>query len=144
MVDLSKHFKNSIIIDWLTFSSKLFNENSIIKFLGMSGITWKHEFGSKLRYQKRMIFQHIQIHYTDSVSENKYNPGICVEMSGQGCREFESFSNIDWSVLLRSICALDQYNISRIDFAYDDFDNLLPMSQIVKQIVKIIISKIYT
>ena len=76
MVDLSKHFKNSIIIDWLTFSSKLFNENSIIKFLGMSGITWKHEFGSKLRYQKRMIFQHIQIHYTDSVSENKYNPPI--------------------------------------------------------------------
>lgn len=132
MVDLVKRPKNNILIDWLTFSCKDISPEDCMKILGLEKVSWRSEFGSKLRYEKRFVFQHIQIHYTDS-KEKKFNEGLCCEISGQGCREFESFSSVSWEYLIYQIRSLDQYNFSRLDLAYDDFSGVLPLDQIVYQ-----------
>ena len=91
--------KNCIIIDWLTFSHKLLTADEVIEVLGLTGENWVEESGSNYRYEKRKCFLHMTVHYTEK-NHSGFVPGVCVEMSGQGCREFEEFSEISWSDLL--------------------------------------------
>ena len=164
--------KNCVIIDWLTFSHKLLTVDEIIEILGLSGESWVVEEHSKLRYAMRKTFLHITVHYTpvthqagsvcDFVPATIYNPGVCVEMSGQGCREFEEFSKISWSDLLTWIHDESQNTckvampavglpypdvimkvdaprnvkvsqISRLDIAYDDFEEKLNIQQLAAE-----------
>lgn len=49
--------------------------------------------------------------------------GICVEMSGQGCRQFETSSCISFSQLFEKVIAsAEQFHVTRLDVAYDDID----------------------
>ena len=51
-----------------------------------------------------------------------------VNMSGSGCRAYESHSsNCDWNSLLALLVSCEDYHISRLDVSYDDFDNVLDM-----------------
>lgn len=99
------------IIDWLTFSHRFFGVEEAAALLGLSGCSFREEKGSRMHYEKRRIYQHIFIHYSDS---SGYMPGCCVEMSGQGCREFESFSIVSWKSLLSFL-----YNESRLTCRID-------------------------
>lgn len=163
--------KNCVIIDWLSFSHKLLTVDEMIAVLGLSGESWVDEEHSKLRYERRKIFLHITVHYTpvryvpgsicQTVPSTIYNPGVCVEFSGQGCREFEEFSSVGWSDLLTWIhdessnevkCAMPAEGlpfpdvvmqisvprsckvcqISRLDLAYDDFDGVLNINTLAE------------
>lgn len=131
VVDLVKSTrKNAILIDWLTVSSKILNYDVCLYLLGMEKIQWRRFEGSKLRYEFRMVFQHITIHCTESWSD-KYNKGCCIEISGKGCREFETFGKADWSALISSLYRYDKdVHFTRLDLAYDDFQGLLDIEQI--------------
>lgn len=133
---------NCIIFDWLTFSSKSMSFSEAVGLLGMESSVWKEENGSRLRYQHRMSCGGISIHYTDfsfeddsEVTEMKrFNSGCCIEMSGQGCREFESFGNGDWVALLSFIyIKRSDCRVTRIDLAYDDFDGVIPLAVMAEQ-----------
>ena len=51
-----------------------------------------------------------------------------VNMSGSGCRAYETHSsNCDWNSLLALLVSCEDYHISRLDVSYDDFDNVLDM-----------------
>lgn len=148
--------KNCIIIDWLTFSHKLFTVQDAIEVLGLAGESWVDECGSNYRYEKRKTFMHMTIHYTEK-NHSAFVPGVCVEMSGQGCREFEEFSSISWCDLLTWLHDESQHEIkiapsgstyvdclhydhvnqirtvkvaqiSRLDLAYDDFEGKLDIN----------------
>lgn len=45
--------------------------------------------------------------------------GVWCEMSGQGCRTFESFSSRSWESLFSWIAA-QELKITRLDVAFDD------------------------
>ena len=50
--------------------------------------------------------------------------GVCVEMSGKGCRTFEEFGNGDYEwifTLVRQQQPDGEMKITRLDVAYDDF-----------------------
>ena len=54
-----------------------------------------------------------------------------VELSGQGCRVFESYGCNDWIYLLSNLLSNDTINITRLDVAYDDFQGLIDLPEIV-------------
>lgn len=133
--------ENCIIIDWLTFSCFM-SFDDLKKLLGLDSRQWKLEKGSRLFYAERWSCGSISIHTTPAVvkdnHEKKFNAGSCVEMSGQGCREYESFGRGDWTFLLAYIykSCIDselQFNISRLDLAYDDFSGVLDIQKIAMQ-----------
>lgn len=134
--------QNCIIIDWLTFSTKDYSFSDLVGVLGMQSRQWRYEKGSRLRYVGRWVCGHISIHVNDvdSDSEDKkgFNKGCCVEMSGQGCREFESFGRGDWAFLMfflwQEVNSLESTtNVTRLDLAYDDFSGVLDIGQIARQ-----------
>lgn len=120
--------ENYIIYDWITFTSKIHNHLSIIDFLGLQNVkfdTLKGFYG----YRDRLYFDGISIHYN-----GRDDMGICVEISGKGCRAWEKYGNSDYDKLFSEI--LENYsedsekrtmNITRIDVAYDDFNNVLDL-----------------
>lgn len=83
--------------------------------------------------------------YYDDPTKATSKMGICVNMSGSGCRTFETYGTGDWSSLFayltRDVFAgLDDpgvsydgykaYNITRLDLAFDDHEGVLDIYQI--------------
>lgn len=117
----------NILIDWLTFSSKLDDVHSLIEFLGLCDVEFKSCSG-RFYYASGLRFGNINIYY-DGLSPDM---GVCVEMSGQGCRDFETFGNGDWyAIFRRYLDKRPNFNISRLDIAYDDFVGLLDLDHII-------------
>lgn len=120
--------KSNILIDWITFSSKMHDVRGMIEFLGLAGVEWKKCSG-RYYYGEGWRFGHITI-YSEGLSADM---GICVEMSGQGCRDFESFGTGDWESIFRLyVYRPSLVNISRLDVAYDDFDRLLDLDLLIR------------
>ena len=84
---------NKILIDWLSFTSKIHSPESIIDMLGLTGCKFTLTYGMQ-GYQDRLIFDGISIHYNSCRNE-----GVWVEMSGQGCRAFETYCNYNLSLI---------------------------------------------
>lgn len=116
---------NKIIIDWLAFTTSISSPTDLISLLGMDGVVFADTFGAR-GWRRRLYFDCISIHYDG-------HDGLCwLEMSGQGCRAFESIGHGNYDVLFKYI--LDnpgQVNVTRLDVAYDDFDGLLDMDKLV-------------
>ena len=129
---------NYIIYDYLTFTSKIHNEISILELLGLTDVkfeTLKGFYG----YQDRLYFDGISIHYN-----GRSDMGVCVEMSGHGCRAFETFGNGDYDLIFSEI--LDNYsidpekrqmNITRVDVAYDDFSGIIDLEDLCSETMKL-------
>lgn len=119
---------NYVIYDYLTFSSKIHDQLSMIMFLGLEGVNFELLKGF-YGYHDRLFYDGISIHYN-----GRDDMGVCVEMSGKGCRAFEKFGNGDYNMIFSEI--LDNYsddtekrqmNITRLDVAYDDFTGVLDL-----------------
>lgn len=121
--------QNIILYDWLSFTSKIDSPQSIIKLLGLTdeGINWVSTYGM-YGYKDRYYFNGISIHY------NSANNDVFVNMSGTGCRAFEQYSDVDWSVIFQIIIDdTKNYNITRLDVAYDDFTGLIDIRKLYRE-----------
>ena len=120
---------SNILVDWITFSSKIDDVRSIIEFLGLTD--WQGNFSpcnGRYYYRKAFRLGNINIYY-DGITADM---GVCVEMSGQGCRDFESFGTGDWYSIFEYYMNNKEYvNVSRLDVAYDDFDRLLDLDNLI-------------
>ena len=97
---------NCFLFDWLTVSfSDDFGFADIIGLLGIDRCIEEQKTGSRLKYGHRLAFDGISVHYTDD-SDKRHNAGVCLEMSGQGCRDFETFGSGDWVDLFTSIAEM--------------------------------------
>ena len=116
---------NCFLFDWLTVSFQGLGFADVIDLLGIDRCFEEQTSGSRMRYGHRLAFDGISVHYTDD-NDIKHNAGSCLEMSGQGCRDFETFGHGDWVQLFRDI---EQFGgrITRLDIAYDDFVGVLPI-----------------
>lgn len=122
--------EDSILIDWLQFSAFITLDQAF-DLLGMWD-GWKLRLPSKLHYQFRAELGHISVHYTIPDSDSKYNPGVCIELTGQGCREYETYGRGDLLRLVQAIL-VNGWNCTRLDLAFDDFSGLIPLDQVVHQ-----------
>lgn len=120
----SKCAENIVIYDWLSFTSKVHTPQDLIRELGLSDVHWEDTKGAR-GYRSRKYFNCISIHY-----DGRADMGVWVEMSGQGCRAFETVSQLGWDKLFKFIRE-NGLKITRLDVAYDDHVGLLNMNEII-------------
>lgn len=120
---ITSPLENQVVIDWFAFTVKKNDPYEVCDMLGLKrGLFTELERGG-MGYKKRIMFGHITIYFDGSE-----NMGCHVEMSGQGCREYET-SNHSWLDLIAFI-ELETANITRLDLAVDTVDGSLTLEQI--------------
>ena len=120
--------ENKVIYDWVSIRSNIHSVNNFIEDLGLDkpSIEWQELYGF-YGYKHRLYFEGISIHY-DGHSDNM---GILLEMSGQGCRAFETYGNGNYDSLFTILSDEPQdVKLTRLDVAYDDFSGLLDLDKI--------------
>lgn len=117
--------ENVILYDWVSFTSKRHSPDQLIDALGLSHVPWTETKGAR-GYRDRKYFNCISVHYN-----GREDMGVWVEMSGQGCRAFESLSQVGWDNLFAFIHAND-LKMTRLDVAYDDHTGVLNIEQIAE------------
>lgn len=117
--------ENIILYDWLSFTAKIDDPLYVIEVLGLEVCTWETIKGAR-GYQERLYFNGISIHF-----HGRPDMGVWVEISGQGCRAFESLTTLPgkWNELFAQIRD-EHMNITRLDIAYDDHTGMLDIDRI--------------
>ena len=116
--------ENIVLYDWLSFTSKTLSPDDMIGMLGLEDCPWEIIKGAH-GYRDRKYFSSISIHYN-----GRDDMGVWCELSGQGCRTFESLSSVGWNKLFSRIVQ-SQAKITRLDVAFDDHTGVLDMAQVV-------------
>lgn len=127
-----------ILFDWFSMSCKFDSVNSIIDLIGFSdkyksAIKWEETYGF-YGYRRRFAFDGINIHY-DHYSKDSDFP--LLEMTGQGCRAFDTYTDGNWQRLFNAaLSPEDGYHITRLDVAYDDHSGILDINKLTRKTIK--------
>lgn len=148
--------KCSVLVDWLTFSVKTDNPDDVIReWLGMDTALFEAFPYGINGYLQSKRFSSIIVAYNGYENEffSSVDMGVCVSMSGAGCRAFESFSALGFNGLFKKLfegmvasnaetgeTELKKWkealcNVSRVDVACDDKSGLLDMDVMMKKAV---------
>lgn len=129
------------LIDWFSISFKtLKNLDCFFKWFHLDISEFKPVAGH-WNYRYGLWQNGVVIYYTitqDSTGKEYYD--ICLNLSGSGCRRYESIrgNNFDWLIFYESILKTfgnQCINVSRVDLALDVKDNTVPdMLKIIKLI----------
>ena len=118
--------ENLILFDWLTFTSHSDSPETVMQLLGLKDVPWQKMEKGRNGYKCRYFFENISILY-----DGAENMGVCVDMSGTGCRAFETYSTINWKELMDLLFYnADDYNVTRLDMAFDDHTGILDIEQL--------------
>ena len=111
---------NLVMYDWVSITSKIHSPQNFIELLGMQHVSWELVKGAR-GYMDRLYWGSISIHYN-----GREDMGVWLEMSGQGCRSFETFGNGDYESLFDEVRQNPgEMNLTRLDVAFDDHEGLL-------------------
>lgn len=119
--------ENLFLIDWFTFTVKGAKVDQVKALIGMPDqvIQWE-PLGGCNGYPQSEFYSGVRIMYGASDEM-----GICCNMSGQGCRSYESFGKGDWMELFGLLVNFgDNVNITRCDLAFDDHNDVLDITRI--------------
>lgn len=150
---LIRNLENMFLIDWLTVVFHGVHVDDIQSILGLTGANWESKSSFINGYPMDTFFSNIHIrwgaddprYFRDSYDKSgKFVPaekkarsdmGICLDLSGQGCRSFEEFSQYSWFELLDRIFKMGgRVNVTRLDLAYDDHSRLLNIWQMRRDV----------
>lgn len=145
--------KAEVLIDWLTFSvsTKRYGENKsyvdvseftpqevIRNFLGMDPDLFQKVGAPLPGYACALSFNGIFVAYEPREDDYFKNLGVCVSMSGNGCRTFEAMSSygpVPFESLVQLLSDIPGSNVSRIDIACDDRSGALCMDLMTKKVL---------
>lgn len=113
--------ENSILVDWFSATTKIYDPVSLMYYLGLNIDSFESLSGF-YGYRERYYFGGISIHYDKRGEEYSSEKSVLLEMSGQGCRQFETSSQLGFDKLFDDVENLD-FRINRLDIAYDDIDH---------------------
>lgn len=125
-----------ILIDWVSFTSSIHSVEQILELIGMSLVAWEDGYGFH-GFQYRLEYGSIRIHYNDPSYIGLTAGFVFLEMSGQGCRTFETDGNGRYEDLFQ-LCLRDidkppkerSCRITRLDLAFDDVSGHLDILEI--------------
>ena len=125
--------ENRIIFDWLSFTTRKHSVTELIELLKLQECPFETVRGSK-GFMWRQYYNGISIHFNEN-ELNRAGDFIWLEMSGQGCRSFESFGSGDYETLF-DLVRRDPENIhlTRIDIAFDDMTGVFDVKQICDEV----------
>lgn len=137
--------KCQVLIDWLTFSVKVQDPDKVIQtYLGMDPSLFQDTGYSLMGYNKVKRFSDILVCSDGREDDYFKDMGVCVSMSGNGCRTFETMSkltldlkdrqgtsSVAFPALFQLLVSDTDANVSRIDIACDDRAGYLDMDAIL-------------
>ena len=136
--------KCQVLIDWLTFTVKSEKDPDavIIEYLDMDPELFQDTGSCLPGYQSAKRFSDIFVCYEPREDEYFKDMGVCVSMSGNGCRAFETMTkwaangveSSPFDALIQLLVSDADSNISRIDIACDDREGNLCMDDIVRKV----------
>lgn len=116
---------NKVLFDWVSITSKIHSPQNFIVMLGLQDVPWENVKGAH-GYRDRLYWSCISIHFN-----GRDDMGIWLEMSGQGCRAFESFGTGDYETLFQEVKDnAPEMKLTRLDIAFDDLDGILDIRQL--------------
>lgn len=125
---------NIILIDWFAVTFRGGEGHSdwtvseIIDFLQFKKQIDFQELPGRYRYRNRLSFGNIHIYYNSMKPESDFP---MLELTGQGCREFETFSELGLDKLIEICSAKPQlFHVVRMDIAYDDHTGVFDIKKI--------------
>lgn len=137
---------NAILVDWLTVTFHDIQVSDVKRLLGLDApdIDWDERLVFQDGYPRQCTFANITIRYGADNAENytndkdksaadkvRYDMGISLNMSGNGCRSFETYGSGDWLDLFTRICNLETRAVfTRLDLAFDDHTGILDINRI--------------
>lgn len=119
---------NLLLIDWLTFTTKIWSEADLLSMLRISeDLVWEEMDAYRYGYRHRKTYSGMTI-----LTDGQEGMGICIEFSGQGCRSFETYSSLDWLSLFQILMEpLNEFKITRVDLAFDDHTGILDIGRLL-------------
>lgn len=145
-IPILRQLDNVFLIDWLTIVFHGVKVEDVIHLLGMRHVPWSQSSKFINGYPLDLAFDHIHIRhgaerpeFYDDPKKARYDMGICLDMSGQGCRNFESHSNRGWLDLITDAFRCmgvvgATMSVTRLDLAYDDHSMLLNIWQLRRDV----------
>lgn len=119
--------ENVILFDWLTVSCKEEDPWYWVTLLHMEEASWSAMEKGRNGYRNGLYFGSISILY-----DGNPGMGICLDMSGQGCRTFEEYGSGDFIGLFQLFSQDDRFHITRLDVAFDDHTGILDIRQLFR------------
>lgn len=118
------------LVDWVscTFTT-VGGLEGVFDILGLNSEEFIEQPNGKNGYKRQKKLGHISVMYDGSDGM-----GVHVEMTGQGCREFEMLSGNDWDILFHMILMYGHF--TRLDLAIDDFKGYFSIAQVVDNVRK--------
>lgn len=111
---------SKVIYDALSITSKIHSTGDLIVMLGLESVTWETVKGAH-GYKDRLYWNCISIHFNGSEGM-----GIWLELTGQGCRAFETYGNGNYEGLFQEVLLNPgEMNITRLDVAFDDQEDAI-------------------
>jgi DNA relaxase NicK len=134
--------KCQVLVDWLTFSVKEQDPAKVIReYLGLDPELFQDAGYGLLGYNRVLRFSDICVCYEPRENDFFRDMGMCVSMSGNGCRAFETMSKLTqagqdsvFPTLFQLLAADETANVSRLDIACDDREGFLNMEEIVEKV----------
>jgi len=138
--------KCEVLVDWLTFSVKEKEPGKVIqKYLGLDPALFQDTGYGLMGYNRVMRFSDICVCYEGREDNHFHDMGVCVSMSGNGCRSFETMSkltfpgskdkqgtkSVAFPVLFQLLASTEGANVSRLDIACDDHAGYLSMDDVL-------------
>lgn len=141
MKNVAPNGKSIATIDWLTFTVKMEeNPRTVIQnYLKMDENLFEVQPWGKFGYRQSMSFDGIVVFF-DPAEGRKLEMGVCVSMSGVGCRTFERFTTWDsgdttpFMAFMVMAHVDDMVHFTRVDLALDDKDGYLDLDTITHHI----------
>ena len=134
---------NSIVFDWVSLSGHFLSMSSMFEFIGIDG---SYLDGKFLPCPGRNFFDYGMCYISEGKQaitflysqHNNGNDSVdspetlgMIDLSGRGCRLFETYSKLSFLELFERIYKLDNFQVCRLDIALDIKDKDYPMSRFI-------------
>ena len=119
------------LVDWVSATiPPLYTPQEILELLGLNFNDFVVQEWGVEGYQRHVNLGNIKLYY----DHPKEDMGLWLDITGSGCRFYESLELFSWGQVLQILKALDG-NITRIDLAVDDFKKYLDLDKMTYAIV---------
>ena len=126
-MDLGDFVESRFLIDALSMSSKIHSVQGLLELFGLQGLEFEAGNGSNA-YRDSLYYDGVKVSYN-----GREDMGVCIELSGQGCRNFETHGTGDYKVIFDAILNdPDDLHLTRLDVAFDDQEGILDFQQLIE------------
>jgi len=120
--DITIPLENRSLIDWLAFTCKLDDPQAVIEITGLAPALFTDSTIGISGYRKSYRRGNIAVYYA-----GREDMGCHVEISGQGCRQYEAhFLSNPWPDLFQTVLT-NNGKFTRLDLAIDNIDGALSL-----------------